>query len=517
VEKLRYLFSDRYVVQLFEVGWDADPPYYVMEYLENGSLEDLLGKGPLAVDDAVGYFREIAVGLVHAHNKGILHCDLKPGNVLLDHDRRPRLADFGQARLTNEMSPALGTLFYMAPEQADLHATPDARWDVYALGAVMYRMLAGRPPYYRPGRLADGNLDAQLTAYRKLILTAPRPAAHREVPGVDAELAAIVDRCLEPSPSKRYPNPQAVVTALDAWQLYRVRRPLLRLTGCGFALLMGVLAAVGAYVFWTSVFTAERGLVGRALDGNRFAARAEAGRLGSQARPRAAAETAREVPPVRPPAGGDGGRVVVLVDLRPDPTGRRGRVVSHPAVGADRPPVYADAVVAWADAGGEFATADYRDPVGGAFAGPWLAAAERVLAPADDGPPADTGWVVVVQERRADALAPVRDLQWRLGYGGALAAALALLLVAAMWVGLTTLTDSSSKSRMTRVLRRWAGLPTGGAAGTGTAETGAAAPGGKTVRPDSGVETPAPGQESGDAVPGPRSPGPKAGADTPRD
>ena len=107
VEKLRYLFSDRYVVQLFEVGWESDPPFYVMEYMENGSLEHLLQSGQIPLDDAVGFFREIAVALMHAHNKGILHCDLKPGNILLDQDRRPRLADFGQSRLTNEMENRL--------------------------------------------------------------------------------------------------------------------------------------------------------------------------------------------------------------------------------------------------------------------------------------------------------------------------------------------------------------------------------------------------------------------------
>src|SRR5690242_19551042 len=77
VEKMRYLFNDRYVVQLLRVGWDAEPPYYVMEFMENGSLEDLLHNSTLSVHDAVTLFREIAVALVHAHNRGILHCDLK--------------------------------------------------------------------------------------------------------------------------------------------------------------------------------------------------------------------------------------------------------------------------------------------------------------------------------------------------------------------------------------------------------------------------------------------------------
>ncbi len=147
VEKLAFLSADRYVVQLIDVGWEADPPYYVMEYVEQGSLEDRLKDGPLPVGQAAQLFREVAVGLVHSHGKGVLHCDLKPANILLDQDGKPRLADFGQSRLSHEQTPALGTLFYMAPEQADLEAVPDARWDVYALGALMYSMVTGQPPY----------------------------------------------------------------------------------------------------------------------------------------------------------------------------------------------------------------------------------------------------------------------------------------------------------------------------------------------------------------------------------
>ena len=95
VEKLAFLFGDRYVVQLVGVGWDAEPPYYVMEYLQRGSLGDLLQQGTLPVAEAVELFREVAVGLLHSHGKGVLHCDLKPANILLDQDGKPRLADFG--------------------------------------------------------------------------------------------------------------------------------------------------------------------------------------------------------------------------------------------------------------------------------------------------------------------------------------------------------------------------------------------------------------------------------------
>ncbi len=624
VEKLRYLFSDRYVVQLFEVGWESDPPYYVMEYMENGSLEDLLRTHRLTVHEAVSVFREVAVALVHAHDKGILHCDLKPANILLDHDRKPRLADFGQSRLTNEMSPALGTLFYMAPEQADLTAVPDARWDVYALGAVMYRMLAGEPPHRdEPGAtsVTTGTLDAQLAAYRKLIMSAPKPAAHRAQPGVDSVLAAIVDKCLEPSPSKRFANPQAVLAALDAWHLQRMRRPLLWVTGFTFVLLFCLMALIGQYLFRTTVNTAEHGVESRALEANRFAAKSEAERFAAQIQLRfvqleamarnaqlrealqkgdrlkgdRAAElqldqlladrkahgdkqfppsdrsslwfatdasghqrgTAPTIEPARhiyrgfrdyfhglgeypattnPPPGiierphrsvayrrerptgeriwsvaftvpvsespgakpvgivgmtidladADGARpdrFPVLIDTRPDAkTGRRGLILRHPYWAEmerqGEPPLYfADDVVGWADKSDDRAPlengAAYTDPVSVAdadtpgqseFEGKWLASVHRVRV----GPEQiDTGWVVLVQERRDEALQPVRDLQWRLGYVALIACVAVLMLVVLMWTGMVFVMDTSSRSPVTRLLRRWAGLPTSGTGGTG--------------------------------------------------
>jgi hypothetical protein len=275
VEKLSLLFSDRYVVQLIDVNWEGSPPYYVMEHVERGSLQKRVDQQPLAIDEAVALFREIAQGLVHLHGKGVLHCDLKPANVLLDQDDRPRLADFGTARLTHEQMPALGTLCYMAPEQADLKAAPDARWDVYALGALLYCMLTGKPPFHGQADATaepTGGLEEKLGGYRRLIDSSPSPREHRRVPGMDRDLADIVDRCLERQPGKRYGNVQAVLTALDARAARRARRPLLVLGAFGPALLL----AIASLFAWRGIVGAEanseRAIRRRALESNLFAA-----------------------------------------------------------------------------------------------------------------------------------------------------------------------------------------------------------------------------------------------------
>ncbi len=276
VEKLAFFFSDRYVVQLIGVGWDADPPYYIMEYLPQGSLADRLSEGPIPPQEAAQLMREIAIGLVHAHNRGVLHCDLKPANVLLDHDRRPRLADFGQSRLSHEQSPALGTLFYMAPEQADLNAVPDARWDVYALGALAYCMLTGEPPRRSPQLIARleqaRSLSERLSIYRRGILAAPRPTAHRRVRGVDPLLADIIDRCLETDPAKRYPNVEAVLGALDARHLALSRRPLLIVGVVGPLLILGAVGLFAWRGFDRVLATSEQALSDAAIRSNAFAA-----------------------------------------------------------------------------------------------------------------------------------------------------------------------------------------------------------------------------------------------------
>ncbi len=233
VEKLAVLYTSRNIVGLLDVGWDRDPPYFVMEYLEQGPLSRRLAAGPLPSREAVRIARDMLSALVHAHNSGILHCDLKPANVLIDSAGTTRLGDFGQSRLSTEQTTALGTLYYMAPEQAVLDGVPDARWDVYALGAVLYHMLTGAPPYRTPEnerRLqAAKSLEERLAIYRQIIAEGPRPDAHRRRRGVDRRLAEIVDACLERDPLQRLSNAQVALDLFDKRDAALSKRPLIAL------------------------------------------------------------------------------------------------------------------------------------------------------------------------------------------------------------------------------------------------------------------------------------------------
>src|SRR5205823_41638 len=90
VEKLAVLYTCREIIGLIDVGWDSDPPYYVMEFLENGSLAKLLEQQPLSVPEAIRIVTAVTHALVHAHRNGVLHCDVKPANILLDSNLCPR-------------------------------------------------------------------------------------------------------------------------------------------------------------------------------------------------------------------------------------------------------------------------------------------------------------------------------------------------------------------------------------------------------------------------------------------
>lgn len=278
VEKLVFLSADRYVVQLLEVGWHADPPYYVMEYIPNGSLEDLLKRdGTLPVDEALHVFKDVVIGMLHAHGKGIFHCDLKPGNVLLDQDGKARIADFGQARLSHEQKPSLGTLFFMAPEQANIEAVPDVRWDVYALGALLYTMLTGQPPFRSAVGVSkidsSAALKDRLSQYQELIHRSPPPDGHKKVAGVDRELVEIIDRSIALNPRERYRNVQEVLDALQDRERNSYRRPLLILGVVGPVLMLVIAMLFGWWGYRQAVAASERGMVSKAFESNQYGAK----------------------------------------------------------------------------------------------------------------------------------------------------------------------------------------------------------------------------------------------------
>lgn len=276
VEKLALMFSDRTVVQLLQVGMDENPPFYVMEFLENGSLAERLAKKKLPRAEAERIFEELLTALRHSHEKGIVHCDLKPGNILLDKDGNPRLGDFGQSRLTNDMSPALGTFFFMAPEQANLTAAPDVRWDIYALGAILHTLLLGRPPHYTPEIVEEiqshKKLSHRLKAYRHHLETEPAHSFYRELKRTDLPLIRVLEKCLQPDPEKRFQSVRELQEAWKKYQRIKARRPLFLLGAVTPFVLMLVSAIFIFWAFNSAFHEGFRALIGSTIQGDSFAA-----------------------------------------------------------------------------------------------------------------------------------------------------------------------------------------------------------------------------------------------------
>ncbi|HSN92319.1 MAG TPA: serine/threonine-protein kinase, partial [Anaeromyxobacteraceae bacterium] len=173
------------VVTLHDAGRWEGGPYLVFELLRGETLHDRLGRGPLPPREAVRIARAVAEGLAHAHAAGVIHRDLKPGNVFLGEGGPVKLVDLGLARVFGAGGPAgSGTPAYMAPEQWRGEAE-DARSDVFAAGAVLHAMLAGEPPF---GEGGAGPGSARLS---------PLP---RSVP---APLRRVAERALALDPAAR--------------------------------------------------------------------------------------------------------------------------------------------------------------------------------------------------------------------------------------------------------------------------------------------------------------------------
>jgi response regulator RpfG family c-di-GMP phosphodiesterase len=190
---------------------DDGTDYFVMEFVPGYDLDTLVRtQGPLPVPRAADIFRQVADALAEAHRHGLVHRDLKPGNIIVTPEFQAKLLDFGLAlhprHALTEPGTLLGTVGYMAPEQArDPHAV-DGRADLFSLGAVMYWALTGREPYPE-----SGNPISDLT--RRLTSAPPDVRAAR--PELPADLADILTQLLQVDPDRRYPSAAAVATALD--------------------------------------------------------------------------------------------------------------------------------------------------------------------------------------------------------------------------------------------------------------------------------------------------------------
>jgi hypothetical protein len=292
VRQLALMHADPGIIQLLDAEPQAEPPYFIMKYAEGGSLATRLQGGrTLPLAEAVKVFRQATEALAYVHAKGVRHCDLKPGNVLLDKRGRALLADFGQAHLASDLAPSLGTFFYMAPEQATLTPTvADPRWDVYGLGALLYAMLTGRPPRdseaLRQTLAAVPDVRRRLEVYRDEVARAGAPDAHRRVRGVDGLLADVIDRCLAVDSQQRYADAGAVLEALERRRHALRRRPVLRF-GLIAPLVVLVLTGLGGFLLGHAAADAsERALVDRLQTNNRVASSLIAGALRRELEPR---------------------------------------------------------------------------------------------------------------------------------------------------------------------------------------------------------------------------------------
>jgi serine/threonine protein kinase/Tfp pilus assembly protein PilF len=202
------------IVPIHEVGEQDGSCYFSMKFVEGGQLDEVVRREPLPIRRAVELIASVARTVHYAHEHGILHRDIKPGNILLDAKGEPHLSDFGLARLVESESTVtrtlevLGTPSYMAPEQAvGKNSQVTNATDVYGLGAVLYHLLTGHPPF------AGGTTYETI---RLLLETEPRQPGLWN-PKADRDLTTICLKCLEKDPQRRYPSALALAEDLDRW------------------------------------------------------------------------------------------------------------------------------------------------------------------------------------------------------------------------------------------------------------------------------------------------------------
>jgi serine/threonine-protein kinase len=202
------------IVPIYEVGERDGSCYFSMKFIEGGQLDEVVSRAPMSTRQAAEVIAKVARTVHFAHQHGILHRDIKPGNILLDTNGEPHLTDFGLARLVEAEStvthtePLMGTPSYMAPEQAVGHnAQLTTATDVYGLGAVLYQLLTTHPPFAA---------ETTYETIQLLIETDPREPRLLNSK-IDRELSMICLKCLEKDPKRRYPSALALAEDLEHW------------------------------------------------------------------------------------------------------------------------------------------------------------------------------------------------------------------------------------------------------------------------------------------------------------
>jgi thiol-disulfide isomerase/thioredoxin/tRNA A-37 threonylcarbamoyl transferase component Bud32/tetratricopeptide (TPR) repeat protein len=202
------------IVPIYHVGEHAGHHFFTMKFIEGGTLADHSWGRRANLRKVARLMAEVAHAVHHAHQHGILHRDLKPGNILLDCEGHPHVTDFGLAKhlggtATNKTQSGaiLGTPGYMSPEQATARKDLTTASDVYSLGALLYDLLTGQPPFE-----AATALDALV----KVVEEEPRPP-HEINPNVDRDLETICLKCLEKDPRRRYASAAALAHDLERY------------------------------------------------------------------------------------------------------------------------------------------------------------------------------------------------------------------------------------------------------------------------------------------------------------
>jgi hypothetical protein len=252
---LAALSAARGIVRLKKTQLEAEPYCHVMEFMQGGTLGELIERsGKLPFAKAWDMFRELVEGLRYVHREGAVHCDIKPDNILLDALGKPRLSDFGQARGHGPGGASLGTPFYMPPEQARL-GLPDPRWDVYALGAVLYQMLTGTKPRHNHELANEMSLHSQSstevnTRLQKYAAHLDRVPGIGELKNIDPGVVDLLKRCLANDFEARPKDACEVYSLVAKLERKRRQRSLLFFGGIGPAaalLAVGFLMLVGGW------------------------------------------------------------------------------------------------------------------------------------------------------------------------------------------------------------------------------------------------------------------------------